>query len=202
MNATIHTAFPHGFAPNEARHARLRPLRPGDRNRKKPHSHGNAMKKTQAAACLGALLALSSPDATSAEPLRAVIRQEVCADLSLELRGRSTPASLCVTQGFFSHDVYRLLVSRRQVLRGIDDEVAESVSGTYRRHQISLTCTPQLERPDEPPADRIAFARRALPDATEEEIRAAALTFSAVEVGRDCNVLVDEMPAANVQVVF
>src|SRR5450830_1753636 len=116
--------------------------------------------------------------------ITAIPGTEVCpADTASE-------ATVCVTGGSFSHDVYTLKIKGATVLKGIDDQLSAGLSGSHQGQKIAFVCEAQNIYPKDTPEATLAEVQRVMPNSPAEKIKGIAELLTpgpmGMEIGRLC----------------
>ena len=125
-----------------------------------------------------------------------------CKSAPLTIDQDTVTAELCVTQASFAHDNYKLKINDSTVLMGIDDQTTTGISTSYNGKPVSLRCAPQLVNS----ASSINDIRKIVPMFSDQKINELKKTMVGIpidlEVARLCSILVENITAMKIQIVF
>ncbi|MPV67675.1 hypothetical protein [Burkholderia sp. BE17] len=165
----------------------------------KPISVASAISLVVSIALAPQLAVADAPGAIRLDP---VAGKEVC---TAGVGVPNTPdglLSLCVKKGLFTHDQYEVKANGAVILKGIDDETTDGVSGSYSGRPIDLKCTPVLSAPDSVTDSQIESIRKSYPTASRDQLKQHYMLLITLETGRHCVVRIEETSLLSVDLHF
>lgn len=128
-------------------------------------------------------------------------RPPSCLSQPILLGPRTAPARLCAVGGNFVHHDYYVDIDGKRAIGDIDDEVAKGVRAELDGNALSLQCVPEHQASGQPVDDGLVKALMAkMPDANEAQAHKVLERLNAVEIARNCELRVNDVPQLSVRV--
>lgn len=161
--------------------------------------------KSKFLASTALVAAISSSPVFADRPARAIeakAGKTVCYREAMTVGSDTSESRLCVTQASFQNDLYVFVFNNQPIIRAIDDQTTQGVSGIYKSTQFSMTCAPQHTSPTDVTQEKLDAYQKLLPKLTPEQVRQDYMKVNTVETGRLCDIRANGEPFYSVQVRF
>jgi hypothetical protein len=134
--------------------------------------------------------------------INAAPNKATCKSTSVRIGENQVKSELCVSQGSFSHDKYILKLNGEAALQGIDDQTTSGIKSSYKGQQVMLLCPPQNIRPNVTAEEIQKLVPSYSSDKAKEVAELLAGSSMPIEVGRLCQVTIENEAVMKVQVLF
>jgi hypothetical protein len=134
--------------------------------------------------------------------INAAPNKAVCKSKAIRIGEESVKSELCVSQKNFSHDKYVLKFNDELISQGIDDQTTSGLNASYKNRQVLLRCPPQ----EVPPNATVDEIHKLVPSYSSDKAKNVAELMKGsnmpIEIGRLCQITIDNEDVMKVQVHF